>query len=384
MAFRGGFGGPPPYGGGGGYGGGGKGSFAYGMPPPGGGTGRSEQLTGMVKSYNRKGFGFIMCQSLDVDVYFSRESLAPALQTSDLAGEYVTFEVFRFSDGKMQARNLRPLKGDCGIVRGPDGYGGARGSSSYAPPLPPMRPPRPASPVPGTIGPDGHITEDRSLDWYCKSCGERNFTKRFECFKCKGPRPVSNAFLEATGSPPAPTPAAPAAPRRTLSPHAGSRAMREQLKAQLMGGASGGGDGDASGSKRDRSKSSSSSSRRDSSSSSESSSDRKKKKKRRKDKSKSSSSSSSSSRGSRRRASSSKGDKEKAEIPSNPEIEKAKSEVLEKLMKIKQVEPKEQRIKDWRALLREWHPDKNPDKTEVATAVFQFLQKGKLLIDAAG
>jgi len=51
-------------------------------------------------------------------------------------------------------------------------------------------------------------------------------------------------------------------------------------------------------------------------------------------------------------------------------------------MKIKVVEPKEQRIKDWRALLREWHPDKNPDRTEVATAVFQFLQKGKLLIDA--
>lgn len=67
-----------------------------------------EVMTGMVKSYNRKGFGFIMCQNLDVDVYFSRESLAPALQTSDLAGEYVTFEVTRFPDGKLQARGSAP------------------------------------------------------------------------------------------------------------------------------------------------------------------------------------------------------------------------------------------------------------------------------------
>eukprot|EP00446_Apocalathium_sp_SHHI-4_P044326 CAMPEP_0177387076 /NCGR_PEP_ID=MMETSP0368-20130122/51163_1 /TAXON_ID=447022 ORGANISM="Scrippsiella hangoei-like, Strain SHHI-4" /NCGR_SAMPLE_ID=MMETSP0368 /ASSEMBLY_ACC=CAM_ASM_000363 /LENGTH=113 /DNA_ID=CAMNT_0018852045 /DNA_START=12 /DNA_END=350 /DNA_ORIENTATION=- len=93
--------------------------------------GKPEQMTGMVKSYNRKGFGFIMCQNLDVDVYFSRESLAPQLQTSDLAGrlarepgEYVNFEVHRFPDGKLQARNLRPV-GECGITRGPDGFGGA-------------------------------------------------------------------------------------------------------------------------------------------------------------------------------------------------------------------------------------------------------------------
>ena len=30
---------------------------------------------------------------------------------------------------------------------------------------------------------------------------------------------------------------------------------------------------------------------------------------------------------------------------------------------------------EWRSLLRSWHPDKNPEKAEVATAVFQFLQK---------
>lgn len=67
--------------------------------------------------------------------------------------------------------------------------------------------------------------------------------------------------------------------------------------------------------------------------------------------------------------------------PSNPEIDKAKAEVLEKLLQLKTVEPTDARIRCWRALLREWHPDKNPDRVEVATAVFQFLQKGKSLID---
>lgn len=51
-------------------------------------------------------------------------------------------------------------------------------------------------------------------------------------------------------------------------------------------------------------------------------------------------------------------------------------------MKLREVEPKEARMKEFRALLREWHPDKNPGKVEAATAVFQFLQKGKLLIEA--
>ena len=32
---------------------------------------------------------------------------------------------------------------------------------------------------------------------------------------------------------------------------------------------------------------------------------------------------------------------------------------------------------EWRSLLRSWHPDKNPEKAEVATAVFQFLQKAR-------
>lgn len=52
-------------------------------------------------------------------------------------------------------------------------------------------------------------------------------------------------------------------------------------------------------------------------------------------------------------------------------------------MKLKEVEPRENRLKEFRILLRKWHPDKNPDQQEVATAVFQFLQKGKLLIESS-
>ncbi|CAE7244492.1 unnamed protein product [Symbiodinium microadriaticum] len=55
-------------------------------------------------------------------------------------------------------------------------------------------------------------------------------------------------------------------------------------------------------------------------------------------------------------------------------------QVLQQLENLKKVEPKEQRMKEWRSLLRSWHPDKNPEKAEVATQVFQFLQKGKLLL----
>eukprot|EP00437_Effrenium_voratum_P066543 CAMPEP_0181503142 /NCGR_PEP_ID=MMETSP1110-20121109/56759_1 /TAXON_ID=174948 /ORGANISM="Symbiodinium sp., Strain CCMP421" /LENGTH=105 /DNA_ID=CAMNT_0023631825 /DNA_START=19 /DNA_END=332 /DNA_ORIENTATION=- len=81
-------------------------------------------MTGMVKSYNRKGFGFIMCQAIEQDIYFSRESLHPNLQTSDLAGEQIQFEIHRFADGKLQARNLRAL-GDVSDFKG-SSYGANR------------------------------------------------------------------------------------------------------------------------------------------------------------------------------------------------------------------------------------------------------------------
>jgi len=64
-----------------------------------------------------------------------------------------------------------------------------------------------------------------------------------------------------------------------------------------------------------------------------------------------------------------------------PDVAAAKKLVLDKLVKMKEVEPREARMKEFRSLLREWHPDKHPDnKKEVVTAVFQFLQKGKSLL----
>jgi len=52
-------------------------------------------------------------------------------------------------------------------------------------------------------------------------------------------------------------------------------------------------------------------------------------------------------------------------------------------MKLRSLETKEARMTEFRALLRKWHPDKNPERVEVATAVFQFLQKGKPVLDAS-
>ncbi|CAJ1326828.1 unnamed protein product [Effrenium voratum] len=81
------------------------------------------------------------------------------------------------------------------------------------------------------------------------------------------------------------------------------------------------------------------------------------------------------------RSRSPRGESAPAKPKSTPEIEQAKLEALEKLRKLQSIEPKEARAKEWRALLRDWHPDKNPDKIEVAKEVFQFLQKGKTIIN---
>lgn len=331
-----------------------------------------QTLNGMVKSYNRKGFGFIMCQAIDQDIYFSRESLHPQLQTSDLAGENVIFEVHRFPDGKLQARNLRAV-GDVSDFKGD------RSSYAYA--------------AKGSFGfqytprGPGREDEDRTRDWNCDGCGERNFVKRFECFKCKRQRPRDDDGEVPAGRPPSPEPVQ----GRTLSPHAGSRAMREALRKKLAGGGSS--PSRSRGAKRKGSKRK----RKDSSESSSSSSSSSSRRKKHKSKAKAASRSRS---GSRSRRVSSSGSRERkknnfasatippapgalsTKEPANPEIEKAKAEVLETLMKLKGMEPRDARVREWRTLLRQWHPDKNPDRVEVATAVFQFLQKAKLLIDA--
>lgn len=367
-------------------------------------------LTGMVKSYNRKGFGFIMCQKTAdqdnahlQDIYFSRESVHPQLQTSDLAGESVTFEVHRFPDGKLQARNLRPV-GDVTHLQGAnkerDRGKGSKGINPFV--------------GKSTFGgKDGE--EDRSRDWWCENCSERNFVKRFECFKCKALRPrtsIDGGLYQAS--------IGIEIPRRTLSPHAGSRAMREMLKGNLGVPpcvSSRSGRVSRSRSRRRRRRNSSSSddrSRRGSS---------RRKKSRRKRRRSSRTQSRSGSRD-RRRKNNKKNDSGSAESSASssdsdsgsdasgpggaggadttasstgaataaalresaaaacPEVEKAKAEALTKLMQLRDVEPKEARMKEFRALLRQWHPDKNPGRVEVATAVFQFLQKGKLLMEA--
>lgn len=115
---------------------------------------------------------------------------------------------------------------------------------------------------------------------------------------------------------------------------------------------------------------------RSSSSSSSTSTSRRARKKRKKRK-KSSSSSSSKSSAAHVVAESS----ETANVAETSEVSKAKHEVLNQLQEVKKIESKDQRQKEFRALLRAWHPDKNPDKIEVATAVFQFLQTGKKLLE---
>lgn len=350
-------------------------------------------MDGMIKSYNRKGFGFIMCiggSAQCQDIYYSRESLHPALQTRDIPGEHITFEIQRFPDGKLVAKNVRP-RGDASgfksddprpvpkfpIIggKGPAGFpafagfkgGGIMGAKGGCMPAP--------------FKGGGREEEDRSRDWLCEKCNERNFVKRHECFKCQAPRPRPEVEPNSAGS------------RRTFSPHAGSRAVREALAGR-------GGSQRSEESSRSRSrgrvkknKKKKKASSGSSSSTSRAKKKRKKAKRKRKDSSSEgdSSKSDSSSSESRKSAKSENADeakssapdgKEKEEAqPKNPEVEKAKAEALERLMKLRSVEPKEARMKEWRELLRQWHPDKNPDRTEVATAVFQFLQKAKPMVD---
>lgn len=265
-------------------------------------------------------------------------------RTSDLAGENVSFEIHRCPAGKLQARNIRAL-GDVEPFRG-DSFNGGKGKGSKSTSA-------------------SKEEEDRSRDWYC-SCGERNFVKRFNCFKCQAARPRSDRDS--------------GPPRRTLSPHAGSRAMRELLRRERCSRSRSLKKKSKKGAKKRRSRSSSTSSSR-----TESSSHSRKKGRRRLESSSDSSSRNRSSRSRRRWSRSGEATRASSSTVTTckgcPEVEKAKAQVLDKLLQLKSVEPKEARMKEWRALLRHWHPDKNPDRVEVATAVFQFLQKGKQVLD---
>jgi hypothetical protein len=73
------------------------------------------------------------------------------------------------------------------------GYGGGYSSS----------PPAAAAPNGGYGAPPGAATGSaREGDWDCPGCGNSNYAKRFECFKCKAPRPPAGGG--AGGAPPPP------------------------------------------------------------------------------------------------------------------------------------------------------------------------------------
>lgn len=306
--------------------------------PPNGST-----LTGMVKSYNKKGFGFIMVFGHNSpDVFYTRENVSQRLMHPDMPGEQVTFELFR-ERGKLVARNIRPLGDDI-----------SKGGNK------------------GMIGAREAINRSSMDDgqWRCPFCQEHNFARRMECFKCKIPKPQGTPLA---GFSDAPTNIRPPAPRKTFSPHAGARAIRESLKAELLAAGAGKSDSSSSSSRRDKAK------KKKRKRSSSSSSSRKKDKKKKAKKKKSSSSS-------RSRSSSSvvveaQDGATKLAATGNAEIDKAKADALQQLTRLQSVEPRELRMTEYRALLREWHPDKNLDRVETATAVFQFLQKGKALIN---
>eukprot|EP00435_Cladocopium_sp_Y103_P066702 s228_g29.t1 len=322
------------------------------QPPPSSGT----TLHGMVKSYNKKGFGFIMCTgNSDIqDLYFTRENVSSRLLHPDMPGERVTFEI-GYEGRRMVARNVRPFGEDKHTQA-------AMVANSHK-----ARYER------------GFDEEDTSRDWNCPSCNERNFLKRNVCFKCQTPKPI---VADPPGGPPI-------IPRRTLSPHAGARAIREALAAGKGGPKEGEGEAEAASEessspseKHKKKEKKKHKKRRKSSSGSSSSSAKKKKTKKHKRKK---SSSGDSIKSSKSKSSSSGCVMEEPAhtepVSNNPDIDKAKAEALEKLLKLKTVEPKEARMKEWRELLRQWHPDKNPHRIEVATAVFQFLQKGKPMLD---
>lgn len=58
----------------------------------------------------------------------------------------------------------------------------------------------------------------------------------------------------------------------------------------------------------------------------------------------------------------------------------AKAQAVKRLEEIKDMQgTADQKEKAFKKLLREWHPDKNVDRVQVCTAVFQFLQKARHL-----
>lgn len=349
-------------------------------------------MIGTVKSYSvLKGFGFLINSDIPQDIWFAKETVAMELRTSDLAGTAMSFELIRAPDGKPQARNLRPAPGLhpqtlAGAGTPPPPVNPTLGLSPGLQTLPGMNPAlrgpalapilRPGM-LPGMSLP-GMSLPGMSLPGM---------------LGCRGTMPMIGSLMACS---PSLLTGQLAPKRRAWSPHAGSRAIATASQDGTGAAAAG---GPAASKKPESEDERSRSSRGKSESSSQSSSEvsKKKKKKKKKDKKKkkskktkkggSSISSTSSEKSSRSRSRSrsvdaaGSGASKKESETTSPAIEQAKMEALERLRKLQVIEPKDARAKAFRALLREWHPDKNPEKQEVATAVFQFLQKGKSIIN---
>ncbi|CAJ1330017.1 unnamed protein product [Effrenium voratum] len=61
------------------------------------------------------------------------------------------------------------------------------------------------------------------------------------------------------------------------------------------------------------------------------------------------------------------------------EVMVAKTQAVKRLEEIKDMQGSaDQKEKAFKKLLRDWHPDKNADRVQVCTAVFQFLQKARI------
>jgi len=392
-----------------------------------------------------KGFGFILAPDIPQDIYFGRDSLQADLRTSDVAGTQVTFELTRAPDGKPQGRNLRPIgnapptaaqmqHGNSDVGTGnADGRGGMEQMRPMGPAggcphpqvqaqgcwpgkgmmcSPPMNPMGMGMGCFSGKGQQGCINPaflgKPGFPPMLPSAGAACFSRpSFPMMpgQMHGQimpgmmRPGMPGFvgMMRPGMPgaggcfgqPGMINGRPAANRqRDWSPHAGSRAIRSAIKPASEEGATKAARSKSKSSSRSRSRSRSrrsSSSKSSSRSRSRKNKKKKKKKHKKNKKGRSSSTISSSSSGKNKDKSGDPAggdDADKAAASGeNPDIQKAKMEALAKLREMQSVEPKEERSKQFRALLREWHPDKNPEKTEVATAVFQFLQKGKNLLN---
>eukprot|EP00929_Paragymnodinium_shiwhaense_P094728 TRINITY_DN554_c1_g1_i1.p1 TRINITY_DN554_c1_g1~~TRINITY_DN554_c1_g1_i1.p1 ORF type:complete len:417 (+),score=100.20 TRINITY_DN554_c1_g1_i1:98-1348(+) len=373
-------------------------------------SGSGKTYTGTVKSYNAKGFGFILCPLLQGDIYFAKEAIAAEQRTFNLAGEIVDFEIVHIG-GRPQAQFVRqqgaphPTRGSAFSQFPPQGYqppgmamqmnqqvGGARpsgfsttppaGPAGYQPPSMPgrpagfsMTPPNQGAPGMGMMPQVGQMPRPGQGTLVMLPGGGIGWRPHGAPPNMPPVRLTAQGTVAPADGGPMGAAKAFQPPRRALSPHAGSRAMAMAMRAEK-------GPGEPAAEKKQSEKSSSRSSSKSSSSSDRKkkkrkrskSKDKKKKKKRRKKSESSSASSSSDSDDNGASASKAEGES------SNPEIAAAKKDALDKLQELRKVEPKEKRMKEWRSLLRSWHPDKNPDKSEVATEVFQFLQKGKQLL----